>query len=125
MNGSEANQRFIKMTVVEEHVEYYDDSGQFLPLSVWAAQGWGPEAIRLNCQPVIGDQAASSSDSSSSSSGSSSSKKRSKKSKTSKKSKKESKKEKKGQKEKELKRKRDAEEAKASVSPTACVGDYC
>jgi hypothetical protein len=62
MNGTEANQRFIKMTSVEEHVEYYDDGGQFLPLAVWAKQGWDPEAIRLNCRPsdrrshpVVGD----------------------------------------------------------------------
>jgi hypothetical protein len=62
MNGNEANQRFIKMTAVEEHVEYYDDGGEFLPLSVWLARGFDPEAIRLNCRPedkrshpVVGD----------------------------------------------------------------------
>ncbi len=38
MTGIEANNRFIKMTAVEEHVEYYDDGGKFLPLSVWAKQ---------------------------------------------------------------------------------------
>jgi hypothetical protein len=189
MTGIEANQRFIKMTAVEEHVEYYDDGGEFLPLSVWAARGWDPEAIRLNCRPAdkrthavvgdtyrvsilksghrghkggsktdeisaagaassgasssgappsmlaIGDQTAASragaggdagggSDSSSSSSDSSSSRKKSKKSKKSKKeTKRKEKKEKNHKKEQELKRKRDAEEAKASVSSTAYFGD--
>jgi hypothetical protein len=180
MNAASANERFIAMKVEEEHTEYYDDGGEFLPLTVWATRGFDVTNIAEKCRPqdkrshpVLGDtyriailksghrghkggsktdtlsaqstaasssglavpsllaigdrQAESGSSSSDDSSDSSASKKKSKKSKKSKKAKKakkDSKKEKKAKKATELKRKRDVEEAKASVSSTSCVGDY-
>ena len=161
------------MTVVEEHVEYYDDGGEFLPLSVWATRGFNVDINTVPPQdkkmhPVLGEtyrisilksghrgsRGGNKTDtlsgkpsssggqepllaiededvsdaSSSSSSSSSSSRKKSKKAKKAKKSKKQYKKEKKEKKEikaKELKRKREVEENKASVSSTADVGNYC
>ena len=48
------------MTVVEEHAEYYDDGGEFLPLSVWVARGFNVDINTVRPQdkkvhPVLGD----------------------------------------------------------------------
>ena len=51
-----------KFQKVEQHGRYYDQGGQFLPLSVWERQGYDPEAIRTKSiaidkqtHPVLGD----------------------------------------------------------------------
>ena len=51
MSAGQANERYIKMQAFEEHAEYYDDGGEWLPLSVWAARGFDVEAIALKSRP--------------------------------------------------------------------------
>jgi hypothetical protein len=62
MNGAEANKRLVELTVHEEHGEFYEDAGEFLPLNVWANRGFNPEAIRdktlpkdRRTHPVLGE----------------------------------------------------------------------
>ena len=62
MTGGQANERYIKMQAFEEHAEYYDDGGEWLPLSVWATRGFDVEAIALKSRPedrrshpIVGD----------------------------------------------------------------------
>ena len=66
MTGQEANkqlaQRLIELTTTEEHGEYYDTGGSFLPLSVWATMGYDPDIIKTGSlpkdkkkHPVLGD----------------------------------------------------------------------
>ncbi len=48
------------MTVVEEHAEYYDDGGEFLPLSIWQARGFNLDITTMRPEdkkvhPVLGD----------------------------------------------------------------------
>ncbi len=45
MSGEVANQRLVELTVHEEHGEFYEDGGAFLPLSVWTQQGYNATAI--------------------------------------------------------------------------------
>jgi hypothetical protein len=52
MNCVKANERFIAMQVVQEHAEYDDDGGEFLPLSVWAQQGYNTAHLVDRCRPV-------------------------------------------------------------------------
>ena len=66
MTGGEANkqlaQRLVELTTTEEHGEYYDSGGSFLPLSVWATMGYDPDVIKTGSlpkdkksHPVLGD----------------------------------------------------------------------
>jgi hypothetical protein len=66
MTGQEANkqlaQRLIELTTTEEHGEFYETGGDFLPLSVWATMGYDPEMIKngslpkdKKLHPVLGD----------------------------------------------------------------------
>ena len=43
-----ANQMLVRF---EQHSEYYSEGGQFLPLSVWATQGFNVEAIERHSKP--------------------------------------------------------------------------
>jgi hypothetical protein len=61
MGGQEANQRLVELTVHETHGEFYEDAGEFLPLSVWAVKGYDPQVIEQGAldkdkrfHPVLG-----------------------------------------------------------------------
>jgi hypothetical protein len=61
MSGVVANQRLVELTVHEEHGEFYEDAGEFLPLRVWAVKGYDPEMIEAGAKekdkrlhPVLG-----------------------------------------------------------------------
>jgi hypothetical protein len=45
LSGQVANQRLVELTTVEEHGEFYEDAGEFLPVGVWAARGFDAESI--------------------------------------------------------------------------------
>ena len=51
MSGEVANQRLVELTVHEEHGEFYEDGGAFLPLSVWTQQGYNATAIADGALP--------------------------------------------------------------------------
>jgi hypothetical protein len=51
MSAIKANERFIGMSAIEEHGEYYDDGSEWLPLSVWAARGFDAKCIELGAGP--------------------------------------------------------------------------
>ena len=51
MSAIQSNERFIVLTAVEEHGEYYDDSGEWLPLEVWGQKGFDKEAILTKTRP--------------------------------------------------------------------------
>jgi hypothetical protein len=66
MTGAEANtqlaQRLIELTSTEEHGEFYETGGDFLPLSVWGTMGYDTESIKngslpkdKKIHPVLGD----------------------------------------------------------------------
>ena len=46
-----ANQRLVELTVNEEHGEFYEDGGDFLPLSVLTQQGFNATSIEENALP--------------------------------------------------------------------------
>jgi hypothetical protein len=46
-----ANQRLVELTVNEEHGEFYEDGGDFLPLSVLTQQGFNATSIEQNALP--------------------------------------------------------------------------
>jgi hypothetical protein len=51
MSGQVANQRLVELTVHEEHGEFYEDGGDFLPLSVLTQQGFNATSIEENALP--------------------------------------------------------------------------
>jgi hypothetical protein len=51
MSALQANERFIGMQSIEEHGEYYDDAGEWLPLAVWGTRGFDMEAIQEKSRP--------------------------------------------------------------------------
>ncbi len=62
MSGKVATQRLVELTTTEEHGEFYEDGGEFLPVGVWVARGFDgqniinktlPKNIRLH--PVLGE----------------------------------------------------------------------
>jgi hypothetical protein len=62
LSGKVATQRLVELTTTEEHGEFYEDGGEFLPVGVWVARGFDgqniinktlPKNIRLH--PVLGE----------------------------------------------------------------------
>ena len=51
MSGAAANNRLIQITNKETHAEYYDNWGEWLPLSVWGQRGFDVESIRAKAAP--------------------------------------------------------------------------
>ena len=52
MDGPSAQKKATEvLESFEAHTEYYDDGGQFLPLAVWANQGYNVEDIENKSQP--------------------------------------------------------------------------
>jgi hypothetical protein len=51
MNASALATECEKFVSSEEHEEYYQDGGEFLPLSVWASRGFNTEAISTQSGP--------------------------------------------------------------------------
>jgi hypothetical protein len=51
MTALKSNERFIGMQTIEEHGEYYDDAGEWLPLEVWGARGFDMAAIESKSRP--------------------------------------------------------------------------
>jgi hypothetical protein len=41
----------VELTSTEEHGEFYEDSGEWLPLAVWATRGFDAELIRTKSRP--------------------------------------------------------------------------
>ena len=41
----------MELTSTEEHGEFYEDSGEWLPLAVWAKWGFDAESIRNKSRP--------------------------------------------------------------------------
>jgi flagellar biosynthesis GTPase FlhF len=46
MNSVDIAKQLEEIAATEEHATVYSDGGSFLPLTVWAQQGWDPEMIK-------------------------------------------------------------------------------
>jgi hypothetical protein len=62
LNAAVSNERLIELTTKEEHGEFYEDAGEWLPLAAWAHRGFDADAIRDKSRPedrkqhpVLGD----------------------------------------------------------------------
>ena len=51
LSGSDANERFITLTTVEEHADFYEESSEWLPLAVWGQRGFDTTLLQHKCKP--------------------------------------------------------------------------
>jgi len=51
LSGSDANERFITLTTVEEHADFYEESSEWLPLAVWGQRGFDTTLLQHKCNP--------------------------------------------------------------------------